>query len=163
MGWKYIQQKVGILALDDPERQNANNQNRSVNTFDFLGFTHYPDRSRKGNFKIGRKTSCKKFSAKCKEMNKWLKAIRNQIKIKDWWNILKAKLRGHFQYYGVSENYAGIKRFYNSTIRMVRKWMNRRSQKGKMCWDRFLNYLKHYPLPKPKIVHNFYVNSYTVS
>jgi len=140
------------------ERKNAEAQNRRTNTFDFLGFTHYCDNSRKGNFKIGRKTSRKKYIAKCKEMNAWLKAIRNQVKTKDWWKILIAKLRGHFQYYGVSENYNGIVRFYKFTIKMVRKGMNRRSQKRKMSWDRFTKYLEHYPLPKPKIVHSFYVS-----
>jgi len=139
------------------ERENAKAQNRRANTFDFLGFTHYCGRSRKDNFKVGRKTSRRKYIAKCREMNAWLKAIRNQVKTKDWWKILIAKLRGHFQYYGVSENYNGIVRFYKFTIRMVRKWMNRRSQKRKMSWDRFTKYLEHYPLPKPKIVHSFYV------
>jgi len=140
------------------ERGNAKLQNRRANTFDFLGFTHYCDKSRRGNFKVGRKTSRKKYSAKCKEMNAWLKAVRNQVKAKEWWKILTAKLRGHFQYYGVSENYDGIARFYKFTIRMVRKWMNRRSQKRKMSWDRFTEYLEHYPLPKPKIVHSFYAS-----
>ena len=140
------------------ERENAKSENRRANTFDFLGFTHYCDKSRKGSFKVGRKTSRKKYTAKCKAMNAWLKAIRNQVKTKEWWKILKAKLRGHYQYYGVSENYDGIVRFYKATIRLVRKWMNRRSQKRKMNWDRFTKYLEHYPLPKPKIMHSFYVS-----
>jgi len=140
------------------EGDNAKPQNRRANTFDFLGFTHFCDQSRKGTFKVGRKTSGKKYSAKCRAMNVWLKAVRNQVKTKEWWKILIAKLRGHFQYYGVSENYNGIVRFYKFTIRMVRKWMNRRSQKRKMSWDRFTKYLEHYPLPKPKIVHSFYVS-----
>ena len=139
------------------ERANAGNQNRKPNTFDFLGFTHYGDTSRKGNFKLGRKTSRKKLSAKCREMNAWLQSIRNLVKTKDWWKILAAKLRGHFQYYGVSENYASIARFYKLTIKMVRKWLNRRSQKRKMSWAKFTEYLAHYPLPQPRIVHKFYV------
>lgn len=138
------------------ERQNAEKQNRKPNTFDFLGFTHYCDVSRRGKFKVGRKTSRKKFSAKCKEMNNWLKSIRNVVKTKDWWKTLEAKLRGHYQYYGVSENYAGISEFYKLTKRMVRKWLNRRSQKRKMSWEKFTKYLEHYPLPEPRIVHNFY-------
>ena len=140
------------------ERESAKSQHRRANTFDFMGFTHYCDRSRKGTFKVGRKTSRRKYSAKCRAMNAWLKAIRNQVKTKEWWKILQAKLRGHFQYYGVSENYAGIARFYKFTIRTVRKWMNRRSQQRKMNWNRFTEYLEHYPLPKPKIVHSFYVS-----
>jgi len=138
------------------ERENARKQNRKPNTFDFLGFTHYCDRSRKGNFKLGRKTSRKKFSAKCRSMTDWLRKIRNKVKTKDWWKILAAKLRGHFQYYGVSDNYASIERFYKLTLKMVRKWLNRRSQKRKMSWDKFTKYLEHYPLPKPKIVQKFY-------
>ena len=145
------------------ERANARGQNRKPNTFDFLGFTHYCDTSDKGNFKLGRKTSRKKFSAKCREMNDWLQSIRNLVKTKDWWKILAAKLRGHFQYYGVSENYASIARFYKLTIKMVRKWLNRRSQKRKMSWAQFTEYLEHYPLPKPRIVHKFYVVACKVS
>ena len=140
------------------ERENAKSENRRANTFDFLGFTHYCDRSRKGNFKVGRKTSRKKYTAKCRAMNAWLKAIRNQVKTKEWWKILKAKLRGHYQYYGVSENSDSIVRFYKATVRLVRKWMNRRSQKRKMNWYKFTKYLEHYPLPKPKIMHSFYVS-----
>jgi group II intron reverse transcriptase/maturase len=140
------------------ERENAKMQKRKANTFDFLGFTHFCDLSRNGNFKVGRKTSRKKYAAKCKEMNSWLKAIRNFYKTKDWWKILQAKLRGHIQYYGVSENYNGVERFYKFTIRVVRKWLNRRSQKRKMSWEKFTKYLEHYPLPKPRIVHNFYIS-----
>ncbi len=138
------------------EKENAKRQNRRANTFDFLGFTHYCDVSRQGKFKVGRKTSRKKYTAKCKDMNAWLKAIRNQVKTKEWWKTLSSKLRGHYQYYGVSENYAGVEQFYKSTVKMVRKWMNRRSQKRKMSWDKFNQYLQHYPLPRPRIVHSFY-------
>ena len=158
--WKYGLEihptKSRKISFGRFERENAEKQNRTPNTFDFLGFTHYCDVSRKGNFKLGRKTCSKKFSVKCREMNNWLKAIRNRLKTKDWWKILAAKLRGHFQYYGVSENYAAIAKFYKLTIRMVRKWLNRRSQKRKMSWERFSAYLEHYPLPKPMIVHRFY-------
>ena len=145
------------------ESENAKAQNRKPNTFDFLGFTHYCDISRSGYFKPGRKTSGKKFAAKCREMNDWLKSIRNQVKTKDWWTILAAKLRGHFQYYGVSENYASIAKFYKLTIQMVRKWLNRRSQKRKMNWANFTEYLERYPLPKPEIVQKFYVARCKVS
>ena len=141
------------------ERENAKKQSRRANTFDFLGFSHFCTKSRKGKFKVGRKTSRKKFRTKCKEMNQWLKSIRNLVETKAWWEILIAKLRGHFQYYGVSENYRSLVKFYYFTIKMVRKWLNRRSQKRTMSWEKFTNYLKHYPLPKPKIVHSFYMSS----
>lgn len=138
------------------ERENAKRQNRRPNTFDFLGFTHYCGKTRRGKFKLGRKTSRKKFTAKCGELNKWLKAIRNVQETKEWWKTLRAKLRGHYQYYGVSENYASIRQFYRLALRMVRKWLNRRSQKKTMNWEKFNQYLRCYPLPKPSIKHSFY-------
>jgi RNA-directed DNA polymerase len=142
------------------ERQNSRQQNRRANTFEFLGFTHYCAVSRSGKFKIGRKTSRKKFIAKCKAMNNWLKEIRNREKTEVWWKTLATKLRGHYQYYGVSENSAGIAKFYRKTIRLVFKWLNRRSQRKGMSWERFKKYLNHYPLPKPRIVHSFYAWSH---
>ena len=135
---------------------NARSQKRRANTFEFLGFTHFCDKARKGYFKVGRKTSRKKFVKKCKEMTTWLKSVRNQAAPKEWWETLKAKLRGHYQYYGVSGNTRAIRAFYMHTIKALFKWLNRRSQKRSMAWDGFSKYLEHYPIPKPKICHNFY-------
>lgn len=107
-------------------------------------------------FKVGRTTDRKRFRAKMKEMKIWLKSVRNLVRVKKWWPILCAKLRGHFQYYGVSGNYRGIKRFYYLTVRLVLKWLNRRSQKKSFNWESYLSYLAKYPLPKPKVYHNLY-------
>lgn len=138
------------------EAENAERQKRRPNTFDFLGFTHFSDKTQKGGFKLGRKTSRKRLISKCKEMTDWLKKIRNCKKPKEWWETLRAKLRGHFQYYGVSGNYRSIEAYYKHTIRMLYKWLNRRSQKNSMNWADFNKYLKCYPVPRPRIVHNFY-------
>ncbi len=138
------------------EAENAIRKDRRPNTFDFLGFTHYCDRTRKGRFKLGRKTSRKKYAAKCRDMNEWLKENRNRKKTKEWWKTLSAKLRGHYQYYGVSGNYRAINSYYRRVLGLVRKWLNRRSQKRSMSWAKFNAYLGHYPLPKPSIRHNFY-------
>lgn len=140
------------------ERMNAQARKRRANTFNFLGFTHYCGISRSGNFKVARKASRKKYTATGKELNTWLKKIRNSMRTKEWWETLIAKLRGHFQCYSVSENYRGIARFYTYALRVVHKWMNRRSQKRKMNWERCNTYLEHYSLTKPKIVHSFYIS-----
>ena len=152
-------EKTRTISFGRYERENADKQNRNANTFNFLGFTHYCDKSLKGCFKVGRKTSQKKFRTKCKEMNNWLMKIRNYMKAKEWWPVLQAKLRGHYQYYGVSGNMQSLRRYYARTIRMVHKWLNRRSQRKSFSWKGFLEYLERYPLPIPKIVHNLYTLS----
>jgi RNA-directed DNA polymerase len=101
-------EKSRNISFGNFERKNAKEQSRKAHTFEFLGFTHYCDVSTTGNFKVGRKTSNNKFSSKFREMNTWLKVIRSTFKAKEWWKILALKLLGHFQYYGVSEDYDGI-------------------------------------------------------
>jgi RNA-directed DNA polymerase len=148
--------KTNIFSFGKCEKSKSIKDNRKANTFDFLGFTHYCDKTRKGHFKVGRKTSAKKFRAKVKELNLWLKSIRNLVLTKDWWKILRAKLRGHYEYYGVSENYVSICKFYKLAIKLAKKWLNRRSQKRSMNWSKMGKYLLLYPLPKPSIKQNFY-------
>lgn len=152
-------EKTRVISFGRYERENADRQKRKANTFDFLGFTHYCDTSRTGRFKVGRKTSRKKFRMKCVAMKDWLKKVRNLLPTKEWWPVLQAKLRGHYQYYGVSGNSRAIQRFYALTVRLVFAWLNRRSQRKSFNWARFNEYLKHYPLPKPRIAHNLYTLS----
>ena len=102
------------------------------------------------------KTSNKRKREDIKEMNQWLKTIRNRLKLKEIWNNLKAKLRGHYNYYGISGNFKEINSFYYQTIQLTFKWLNRRSQKKSFNWQEFISYLKLNPLPKPVLIHNFY-------
>ena len=155
-GLELSEDKTKIIEFGRYAKENVKRKNRRPDIFNFLGFTHFIDKTRKGKFKLGRKTDSRRFKIKVKEMNIWLKSIRNQVKAKEWWKVLQAKLRGHFQYYGVSGNYRSIKSFYYITIRLVHKWINRRSQKKTYNWKRFLEYLERYGVPQPKIHHNFY-------
>jgi RNA-directed DNA polymerase len=149
-------EKTRVISFGRNERRTAKREQRRPNTFDFLGFTHYCERSRWGNYKIGRKTSGKKFRKKCRELNEWLKAVRNRCTVKEWWPVLRAKLKGHYQYYGISGNTQALRRFYRFVVHLAWKWLNERSQRRSFTWEQFWGYLKHYPLPEPRIVHNLY-------
>lgn len=149
-------EKTRVISFGRRERRVARWEQRRPNTFDFLGFTHYCDSSRRGRFMVGRKTSGKKFRKKCRELNEWLRAVRNRCSVKEWWSVLKAKLQGHYQYYGISGNSRTLWKFYRLVLRMVWKWLNRRSQRHSFKWSEFWDYLRHYPLPEPRIVHRMY-------
>jgi hypothetical protein len=154
-GLDLSKEKTRLIEFGRYAKINA--KDKKPDTFDFLGFTHFTDKTRKGKFKVGRKTRRKKFNLSLKKMNSWLKAIRNRVKTKEWWKIVSAKLRGHYEYYGISGNGTSIKDFYQLTLKLIFKWINRRSQKKSMNWKQFINYLKYYPLPLPKIKHNIYI------
>ena len=94
---KILQEKTRIIEFGRYAAQNAEKRGCKPATFDFLGFTYICDKSRKGNFKVGRITRKKKYNAKLVEMNNWLKDIRNAMKIKEWWKVLEDNLRGHYQ------------------------------------------------------------------
>jgi len=137
----------------------AQREGKRTATFDFLGFTHYCDKTRGGKFKLGRKTSKAKFRQKIKTMNQWLKDVRNLMGLKLWWKVLELKLIRHYRYYGISGNMPEMRAFYKQTIRLTFKWINRRSQKKSYNWVQFYRFLKHNPLPKPRVYHLTYTLS----
>jgi hypothetical protein len=125
-------------------------------TFDFLGFTHYCSKSHKtGWFRVKRKTAQKKYRLKLKEMNQWLKQNRH-LRLKELIDMLNLKLRGHYQYYGITDNSGSIGKFLEETQRMLFKWLNRRSQKKSYTWEGFNDLLKVFPLAHPRIYYSVY-------
>ena len=131
--------------------QNAKSKGGKAETFDFLGFTHYCGTRKDGTgFRMKRVTSRKKFRAKLMDFKEWLKKARN-MKTKDLWETAKAKLRGHYNYYGVTDNLCGIKRFGNEVVKLLFKWLNRRGKRNCLNWEKFKDMLKRFPLPKPCI------------
>ena len=141
-GLELSMEKTKVIEFGRYAAENAKVKGKKPKTFDFLSFTHFCDRTRKGAFKVGRKTSRKKFSQKAREMNQWLKSVRNVSKPLEWWKIL------------------GIMKYYTLTISLLYKWLNRRSQRNSFNWEGFNKYLQRHPLPKPKIHHNFYTWGY---
>jgi RNA-directed DNA polymerase len=83
-GLTISEEKSRIIKFGRYACQQARNHGKKCATFDFLGFTLYCDITRKGKFKVGRKTSSKKFRQKMKAMNLWLKGVRNRMKLELW-------------------------------------------------------------------------------
>jgi group II intron reverse transcriptase/maturase len=147
--------KTRTMSFGRYERERARRQNRRPHTFTFLGFTHYCGTDRKGRFLLGRKTARKRFAQACRTLAFWLKEVR-PLPMKHWWPVLAAKLRGHYQYYGVSGNGRAVWTFDYVVKRLLYKWLNRRSQCRSFTWTQLNAYLRRYPLPRPCIVHRFY-------
>ena len=130
-------------------RDSARAGEGAPGTFDFLGFTHYCGRSRAGRFKLKRRTSKKKFRAKLRAMKDW---FHSQLctRLSEVWSKLNAKLRGHYQYYGVTDNWDALMVFREEVRRFAKRWLNRRSQKTHVNWDEFTAYCERYPLASPQ-------------
>jgi group II intron reverse transcriptase/maturase len=152
-------EKTRVVNLRRGVMHKVDRDKHEAHSFDFLGFTHYGGKSRKGKWVLCRQTSAKKFRKRCKEFAAWLRSVRCTAKPQELWPILQAKLRGHYQYYGISGNSRMIERYHYVVKRLIFKWLNRRSQKASFNWEGFTEYLEHYPLPEPRIVHRLYTLS----
>ena len=140
---RYAKERLNRRGIKKPE------------TFDFLGFTHYCSKSRNGNFKLKWKTASKKFHAKVNDFNKWIKENRN-LPLGLIWKKVNLKLRGHYNYYGVSDNWGNLIKYKRKVVKSMFYWLQKRSQRTSLNWDRMNKILKHYPLenPKPKSLVN---------
>jgi RNA-directed DNA polymerase len=134
-----------------PQGQRAQASSRS-GTFDLLGFTHYWGRSRQGNWVVKRKTTVKRLSRALHRFNAWCRHHRHAPVAWQHQQLVQ-KLRGHYAYYGITGNEHRLRRVRWEVIRLWRKWLNRRSQRRRMRWERFVRLLEHYPLPRVRIVH----------
>lgn len=143
-------EKTKLIELDGKDGQKPA-------TFDFLGFTHYMGKSRKGRTVLLRKTSSKKFHAAIKRMREWLRNNRHK-KVGELIGEMNQKLRGHYGYYGITFNSRAIEAYFEQTKRMLHYWLNRRGGKSVWNWDEYVKLITEWiPLLKPKIYHSYQI------
>jgi hypothetical protein len=118
-------------------------------SFDFLGFTHYWSRSKKGNWVVKRKTAGSRLHRAIKAVARWCRLNRHRP-VGEQHQALWQKLRGHFAYYGIIGNLAALLRFRYEVLRVWRKWLSRRRRAGRWTWERFNRLLRALPLPVPR-------------
>lgn len=123
--------------------------------FDFLGFTFYNGTTATGKYRPVIKTSNKKLKQKRQNAKKWLYAnMHNPIAIVG--EKLRAKVLGHYIYYGINGNYIELKMFYKYIKRTWFKTLRKRGQKRKIKYKDFERIWNWLDIPKPKIYVNIW-------
>lgn len=139
-------------------RENESRGDTKANrpeTFDLLGITHYWGKTRKGGWAVRRKTMRSRLARAVQSIHQWCRDHRHWP-VKEQWRKLSEKVRGHYAYYGITDNWRSISAFHALVLRSWRFWLNRRNNSRSMKWSVFLRLLKRYPLPEPKIVHSVF-------
>ena len=152
-GLELAEDKTRIIAFGRFAIKNCKED--KPKTFDFLGFTHYCSTGKNGKFRVKRKTSSKKFRKKLSEFNVWCKENRN-LKLDTIMITFKKKLIGHYNYFGITDNYYMIHKYEWNMYKTLFKWLNRRSQRKSYTWEEFLQMVKEYNIPKAHICVNIY-------
>ena len=157
--YQQLNERLGKFGLEvAPEKTRilpfSRNRPKQSETFDFLGFEFRRAISRKSKPIITRRTSRKKLAASTATFTEWIKTNRNK-KISKLMATLRAKYRGYWNYYGVIGNYLSLKTFYYRTVRILFKWLNRRSQRLSYNWAGFQDLLRQFLIPAPKITEKY--------
>lgn len=154
-GLKLHPTKTRLVAFRRPDRLPPDNDDESgPGTFDLLGFTHFWGKSRQGKWIVKRQTASDRFGRALSRVVEWCRGHRHDA-VREQHRMLAAKLRGHFQYFGITGNWNALARFRREVIRGWRKWLDRRSDRARMTWARMGLLLERYVLPRPRITHRF--------
>lgn len=123
-------------------------------TFDFLGFTHFWSRSRKGNQVVKQKTAKDRLNRSLKRVGLWCRRNRH-LPVRLQHTYLSRVIRGHCGYFGITGNSFALRDFREGVRRLWCKWLRRRSNaaalKRREWWDALC---KRYALPPAHAVHS---------
>ncbi len=120
--------------------------------FVFLGFEfRWTERWKTGQVILLKRTAPKKLRQSLRDLTEWCKTHRHW-RVNHLMETVTAKLRGYFNYYGIRGNAKRLAYFYDRTMNILFKWLNRRSQKRSDTWEGFTQLLEHVRVPRPRIV-----------
>ena len=142
--WSCSAAKTRIIPFNRPQRAGKT-------SFEFLGFEFRWGKDRKGTEHLKRRTARKKLRTSLKRFTAWCKEHRH-LRLPVLFQRLNAKLRGYYNYYGVHGNTASLKEFFNKAIRILLKWLNRRSQRPSYTWQGYKGVLERFKVARPRIV-----------
>lgn len=144
--------KTRLVRFARPRNGKGPEAGPKSESFNLLGFTHFWTRSRRGAWVVKRKTAKDRLRRAVKRVSVWCR--QNRHRPVAWQHEqLGLKLLGHYGYYGITPNFKALARYKHQVERAWQKWLNRRSQKRAMPWERFHRLLQRYPLPRPRIIH----------
>jgi len=144
-------EKTKLLKFKRPRPDGCrDDDDEGPGSFNFLGLTHHWRKSLKGTMVVCRRTMRTRFSRGLARISEWCRQnMHRPLAMQQ--KQLATKLRGHYNYYGLTGNYKALARFMREVRRVWHKWLARRSQRANARWDHFEKILRRYPLPPPRI------------
>ena len=148
---KLAMEKTRRLAFGRFARGDAYRRGEKSQEFTFLGFTHYCGKSKKGRFKVKRKTSRKKLGRSLREFSDWARRARDKLRKGEMLKRAKARVQGHLNYYAITDNAHCCTTYVYRATRILLKWLNRKSQRKAYNWDQFNQALAWVGWPRVRI------------
>jgi RNA-directed DNA polymerase len=150
-GLKLSAEKTRCIEFGRWARGNAYKRGEKPKEFTFLGFAHFCGKTKKGRFKVKRRTNRKKLSQSLHKLADWARGIRNLLKKGEMLRQARARILGHLNYYAITDNSRQCYRYVRYATHLVFKWLNRKSQRRAYTWAGFLHAVARLSWPKPII------------
>jgi group II intron reverse transcriptase/maturase len=153
-GLEVAEEKTRSIEFGRFARSEAQARGQKPKEFTFLGFTHYCGKTRKGNFRVKRRTSRKKFAQSLREFTDWARKSRSLLRKGEMLRRAKARIEGHLNYYAITDNLWRCSSYRHYATRILFKWLNRKSQRRSYTWKGYLQALRWVGWPKVNIRKN---------
>jgi RNA-directed DNA polymerase len=148
-------EKTRLVRFRRPEDRpsDSDDDDDGPGSFDLLGFTHHWGKSRSGRWIVCRKTAKDRFRRALARVAQWCREHRHDT-LRAQQQGLALKLRGHYGYFGITGNTRAVTRFCRAVRVLWRKWLDSRSQNGRMTWERMYRLLERHSLPPPRLTRH---------
>ena len=141
-------EKSSIIPAGHVAAMRAHKAKRRLPTFNFLGFTCYWGKSRRGFWTLRFTSRRDRFAAKLKGMKEFL---RKNLTTSDTPAVIHSVIRvvrGWVNYHYISYNRRKVISFIEGSRRLLLRWFNRRGGRKRMTWQKFLQILEIYRFPR---------------
>ena len=150
-GLELAPEKTRCMEFGRFAREDARKRGEKPKEFSFLGFTHYCGKTKRGRFKVKRRTDRKKMGQSLRRFADWAKRSRSWLSKGEMLRRARTRVIGHLNYYAITDNADQCDRFVYYATRLLFKWLNRKSQRRAYTWEGFIHALEHVGWPKPRI------------
>jgi RNA-directed DNA polymerase len=147
-GLELSPEKTRLIAFGRFAREDARRRGEKPKEFTFLGFTHYCGKTRKGNFKLKRRTSRKKFGGSIRAFTEWARSMRSVLSKGEMLRQATRRAAGYLNYYAITDNTRSCSTYCHHVTRILFKWLNRKSQRRAYTWKGYLQALNWVGWPK---------------
>jgi group II intron reverse transcriptase/maturase len=150
-GLGVAEEKTRCIEFGRFARENAYKRGEKPEEFTFLGFTHYCGKTKEGHFKVKRRTSRKKLGQSLSKFNQWAKKARHVLRKGEMLREARIRIIGHLGYYAITDNLRRCDTYVYHAMRILYKWLNRKSQRKAYTWEGFMQALTWMDWPKARL------------
>lgn len=148
--------KSQLISAGHVAAMRADLSGKRLLTFNFLGFTCYWGKSRKGFWRLKFTSRKDRFAAKLKGLRDFLRKNLNTTDIRLVLNTVIRVVRGWINYHSISDNQRRIEQFIYQSKWIIYRWFNRKGGHRRLTWEKLNFILKMLNYPSRWKIHSMF-------